>query len=602
MKARIAAILGLVSLVLALLVPASARPAGAQTAYTHDIIVYGGGFGGVAAAANAHKTYFDLTGVNPRVLLINAQNQLGGLGAINGQNFWDWRKWDADKGGTSSFAKVTVNGIQVDIQPQLGSHIKTVVGNTAIKPGTSTVVPQFDQLYATSEMSNWLNTQVSGKTNLSVLQPYDIKTVSRDAASGRINSVTVQKLKRENQAWLFDTSLATATYSAPVFIDASENGRLTRLAGVATSLGRQDRNSDRRQMVATLMFKVRGLRPSTIQSLAQNYDLNKWGYIADSNGTIGFWGGQKELGLAPSAAAGTSLYALGQFNKNNPRFQIKAMNVAEDRASNAAAPANELDRVWWVNTFLVVGVDGNCERKDGCADEGASAYPTDGLKPWSVDYAYAQARARLNTPEFLAAMRAFPGFSGMQLETITAGGIVYPAVGDAMYLRETIHTPLDSAQPISDGNFALTSNEVIYAGGKTLSTSDGDYANYANRIGLGFYWLDSNGYTKSNPGSGNLDADPIAATLTNPVYVPVDAILTAQAPNLITSGYSASISSRAWTMMRVLPNLNVLGDAAGVLAGYARTYQTDPNNFRSNTSWMTNVRNRIKLYGGRVDK
>ena len=54
--------------------------------------------------------------------------------------------------------------------------------------------------------------------------------------------------------------------------------------------------------------------------------------------------------------------------------------------------------------------------------------------------------------------------------------------------------------------------------------------------------------------------------------------------------------------MRVLPNLTMLGDAAGVLAGYARSYQSDPLNFASNASWMTNVRNRIATYGGRVDK
>lgn len=553
------------------MIPQGASRADAQTGYTHDIVIYGAGFGGIAASLNAYDTFLALSGRAPKILLINPQSALGGLGTLNGQNFWDWRLWSAD--GNSS--------------PQWGNHLKFIRGN-----GT-TSAPQFDQFYATDEMASWFAAQISAKSaSITLLQPYDVKTADHDA-SGRITSVAVQQLSRSNQAWIFDTTKPLTNYTAPVFIDASENGRLTRLAGVTTSLGREDRNADKRQMVVSLMFRAKGV------DYTQVIGKTGWGYKVDYNGTVGFYGGGTEINTAATITdPANPLYPLGLFNRTNARYQIKAMNVAEDRYSTTPAPASQLDRVYWFNTLLVVGVDGTCERKDACPDTFTYG---DGSQAWSTDYAFAQARALLSTSGFLNAMKVFPGFSQFQLVTINVGGVLYPSVGESLYVRETVHTP---ANPSGSGanNFALTSDEIINAGSKTADGSD--LPNYANRIGLGFYQMDSNGYTKNNPSTGKLDADanPYGVEPANPSYIPVDAILTSQSPNLIVAGYGMNTSSWGWTMMRVLPNLTMLGDAAGVLAGYALSYTTDPLNFASNSVWMTNVRNRIKTLGGRVDK
>ncbi len=571
MKRRFVTWLSILTLLAVLVLPQSSAPAIAQTTFTHDVIIYGAGFGGIAAALNAYDTILALNNRTPRILLINPQSVLGGLGTINGQNFWDWRLWQSDSNSS----------------PQWGNHLKFIRGN-----GTSSA-PQFDQFYSTDELANWFAAQINAKSSgITLLQPFDVRSVVRNTSTGRITSVTVQQLTRQNQAWLFDSTRPQTTYTAPVFIDASENGRLTRLSGITTTTGRQDRSADRRQMVATLMFRAKGVNYTQIRGLPG------WGHKVDYNGTVGFYGGGQEIAAAVNAAPGTTLHPLGQFNKNNTRYQIKAMNVAEDRASTAPAPASELDRVYWFNTLLIVGVDGTCERKDGCPD--TFTY-SDGSTAWSSDYAFAQARAVLSTPEFINAMRAFPGFANFQLVTITVGGITYPQVGESIYLRETLHTPLNPALS-GTSNYALTQDEIINAGDRF--TNGSDQANYANRIGLGFYQMDSNGYTKTNPASGNMDPDPNPYNRepANPSYVPVDAILTSQSPNLIVAGYTANIGSWGWTMMRVLPNLTVLGDAAGVLAGYAVNYQADPLSFASNATWMTNVRNRIKLLGGRVDK
>ncbi len=569
MQRRFAQFFILCSLMLGLLVPM--HQASAQSSYTHDIIVYGGGFGGIAAALNAQQSYKDLHGgTSGRVLLINAQSVVGGLGTLNGQNFWDWKTW---------------NGAQ----PQAGNHAKFIIGN-----GTSSN-PQFDQFYSTSEMASWLQSQLDAK-GITTLKPYDVKTVSRDS-SGRITSISVQKLKRENQAWVFDTSVSASTYTAPVFIDASENGRLTRLSGITTTTGRESRNSDKRQMVATLMFKAKGINRFQVSS--------EWGVVTDKNGTVGMWGGANQINAANNIniytadPATTPLYWLAYFNKMNSRFQIKAMNIAEDRYSYAASPSSETQREYWINALLVVNVDGKCERKDGCPEMYTDQ---NGDEAWSTDFAFSQAREAIGSNEFKWAMQSFPGFSQFQVMTINVAGTNYPIVGEQLYLRETIHTPSTTVSP-DDNDYAITGYEVNKAG---YSPSTGaDTGNYANRIGLGYYWMDSNGYTKSNPSSGNLDADPIPWSPqhpANPVYIPVEALLTSQAPNLIVAGYSANISPWAWTMMRVLPNLTVMGDAAGVLAAYAVSYATDPINFPAQSGWMTNVRNRIALYGGRVNK
>ncbi|HEU4322469.1 MAG TPA: FAD-dependent oxidoreductase [Roseiflexaceae bacterium] len=569
MKTRLMVLCGLIALVAGLFGPAAPR-ASAQTNYT--IIIYGAGFSGIAAALNAYDGYRGLSGgVNPRILLINNQSALGGLGTVNGQNFMDWNLWQAN--GNSSVHE--------------GSFRKFVNG------GGTTSAPQFDRFYSTGELANWFASQISARSaSITLLQPYDLRSVARDTG-GRITSVTVQKLKRENQAWLFDPAFGQETYTAPVFIDASENGRLTTMAGATVNTGRQDRPSDRRQMVATLMFRARGI------DYTQTVGKPGWSSLTDKNGTVGLVGGNEEINTAATVTdPANPLYPLGLFNRSNTRFQIKGMNVAEDRASTTTAPASQLNRVYWFNTLLIVGVDGLCERKYGCAD--TYTY-SDGSTAWSTDYAFAQARSLLLSTQFRDAMRAFPGFSQFQVETIVVNNTTYASAGESLYIRETVHTPKNLAAALDGTNYGLTIDQMAGAGSTTVNGTD--WLHYDYRVGLGFYNFDSNGYTKNNPSTGKLDNDPKPKPDSpNPSYIPIGALLTSQVPNLILAGYSASVSNWAWTAIRVLPNQAVIGDAAGMLAAYAVNYTADPLAFGSNLTWITNVRNRIKLQGGRVDK
>lgn len=537
--------------VIALTVPLA--PAQAQTAYTHEIIIYGGGFQAVAAALNAQDTYRYLKGgTSARILLINPFSIMGGLGTVNGQNFYDIRNW---------------NGAQV----QRGNHTKFFT--------------QYGQFYSTGQMASYLYNLLSTKGGITVLQPYDVRSVSRNTTTGKINSVNVQKLVRSNATWLFDSAAAQTTYSAPVFIDASDNGRLTRLSGITTTLGRADRDTDQRQMAATLMFKVKNIDLTAIQNA--NTAGQRWYTATDSDGSKAFYGGQDDLD-------NTSKTALQSFNNSSDRYQIKALNAAEDRYSGGSITGQG---EYWVNALLIYGVDGRCEKKDGCAD--TTTYP-DGSVAWSVEKAFAEARAMMVPgSSFTNALKQMTGFANFQYVTINVGGVDYPVVGEALYLRETIHTPT-SASGSGETNYALTAGEVAGAGASSASGSD--LGNYSRRIGLTFYQMDSNGYRKYQSGSTwfpEPDTNPYGAP-TNPAYIPIDTLLTNQAPNLLLAGYSANAGSWAWSQLRVLPNLTVLGDAAGVSAAYAVHSATDPYNFPSTT--ITNIQNRIVVLNGKIDK
>ena len=76
-----------------------------------------------------------------------------------------------------------------------------------------------------------------------------------------------------------------------------------------------------------------------------------------------------------------------------------------------------------------------------------------------------------------------------------------------------------------------------------------------------------------------------SADARNPVYVPYNALTTRYVANLLLPGYAANMCSYAWAKARVAPNLAVLGDAAGVAAGYCAEY----NASSSTKKWPYNL-------------
>lgn len=200
-----------------------------------------------------------------------------------------------------------------------------------------------------------------------------------------------------------------------------------------------------------------------------------------------------------------------QYRKNSATYKIKSYNAASDGPGE-----------YWMNMLIIYDVDGT--------DEDAKAK------------ARRDAMMEIEKPVFLDMIQHTKGFSKAELVYDSVGN---PIVGEILYTRETIHTQNN------DGTFALD---------KRITKGE-DRQYYAHRIGLGYYWFDNNSYTKEEN-----HPLPIAE---KPWYVPYEALQSQSLSNVLIPGYAANIDSMAWTAMRVYPNLDVLGDAAGVATGLA---------------------------------
>lgn len=535
---------------------------------TVDIVVYGGGFAGVAAAAKAAAN----TASNKTIALIvpdpvdhNGNGScLGGIGTIGGQNYFDIR--------TDSKGLVT-KGTFNWWHTKLGQH------------------------YSVDEMAALLKADLAKYgSKIKYYYGYDISSVGWDS---RITSLTVKQIKRNPTTGIVEWESVQHTINGTVFIDASESGRLTRRANFGGTTGRfdfpatyldADEKTDYgkgRQQVATLMFKVTGFDKDYTGDDITILDH------ADTNHVYSAGGGEK--------AYQNKKGKIYQFNeKHGPEgFALKPFNMAQDGPNSSE---------WWVNMLLVFSVDGRAYNRD----KGTYLFPSDMRSDYkTVDDAWVEARNIINSAEFLDTIKEFPGFRNVQI--VKKNG--KPVVGEVMYLRETIHAALSStnrANGTENTNYGLTTNEANGAGAS--GSSGGDSQNYATRIGLNFYWSDINAYKFEDikDANGNYiwfdevfrkvrpDLGLSASSPAHPVYVPYNAITSNYVANLLTPGYAACMSSFAWAECRVLPNQCVLGDAAGVAAAYAITHNKDP--LRLTASDLSQVQTTLRNSGARLEK
>jgi len=179
---------------------------------------------------------------------------------------------------------------------------------------------------------------------------------------------------------------------AEVFIDASEDGRLLGLASSAFTVGRGDwpeeflppeERGKPLQQAATLMFKVRGVKPGFYKDMFFHQEKGVWGA----------YGGRETYGKDPEVVSFN--------NRWGPRgFALKPLNAAQD------GPGSQ---EWWVNCLLIFSVDGRVYGRD--REKGL--LPLDGCR--DVDRAWQEARELLEREEFIAALRRFPGFQEAEI-------------------------------------------------------------------------------------------------------------------------------------------------------------------------------------------
>lgn len=555
------------------------------TAENYDVVIYGGSFAGCAAARTAALAAPDSSIL---VIVPGPSPVLGGIGTAGGQNFFDLRRWQGRLVAAGSFARWS----------------------------------RFGQFYNTGEMAALLRSELERHRNVSILWSHDIEGLQVEPgrskklepnrpAPVRIVSVETREILRGRDGEV-QWGEGRRLVKGKVFVDASEDGRLTRLAGVNVTTGRYDwpfgfvEAGERetkglsRQQAATLMFKVTGVAlPSAFCKIG---DLV---FSRDGRGGWGIAGGKNTFQTNPAVVAFNDLYG--------PRgYAVKPFNAAQDGAGS---------KEWWVNALLVFNVDGRACRRD----ENTLCYPPDKREDYlDVDRALTEAKKFLENPDFLRVLRQFSvtgekgrryGFHDVELVRDSAGK---PVTGEALYLRETIHLVNDAPGRMLPKTgeasqrlpgYALTDGECQGAGKGPQDGADQD--NYSTRIGLAYYAMDINAFSfhdlKQNgdyqwPVTGQLRPDWQAGggEPRHPVYLPYGMLITSEAVNLLVPGYATGASSLAWAEVRVIPNLCVLGDAAGAAAARAVLYDEYPACFgKEQIMWVQEV---LVRHGARLDK
>lgn len=556
---------------------------------TVDIVVYGGTVAGVAAAAKAAG---NLKGIRDKKIALIIPDPvdhngngvcLGGLATVGGQNYFDQRNWSR-------------YGLP-DVHPAQGTYAWWSDNGQK-------------QFYGVEDLANTMKKDLAKYGSMiSYYYGYDITSIGW--ANGKITSVNLQQIKRDTSTGVVVWENTTATVKGTVFIDASDSGRLTRLSNFGGTVGRYDfparfldaseksNPGQGRQQVATLMFKVTGVdtsvteinvdatKPNAMRKVFTVPDASAEYKTADGNGG--------------KYAYKNNTTIINFNNKYGPQgFALKPFNMAQDGENSAE---------WWVNMLLLFNVDGRANNRD----KGTSIFPADMRSDYkTVDDAWVAGRKMLENPEFLSAMRCFPGFQSAQLVMDSDGK---PAVGKILYLRETIHAAQSSsarANGTEDSNYGLHAQDCWRAG--ESSSEKTDKRNYKKRIGLNYYYSDINGYKFEDLKDANgkyiwfdevgqkirSDIGVTDETPKNPVYVPYDALATNFVYNLLIPGYAVGASSFAWAEIRVLPNQCVLGDAAGVAAAYAVKNAKDPLNF-SQTD-IANIQTLLKNSNALLEK
>lgn len=533
-------------------------------ALRQDVVVIGGGFEGCAAARSAAAAAPD-----KKVLLVVTEpvQQLGGIGTVGGQNFTDIRLWKGQVVTQGSF------------------------GGWYAKAG---------QFYNTYRMSQIIKEDLKQFANLTVLYAYDLEYVT--VKNNSITQITLRNIFRKSSgeiAW----GPGVEKVRGQIYIDASVDGRLTRLSGNEVSVGRADwpaellpkeeKETVARQQAATLMFQVKG-----VKTPAKAARIADWEFTRDAKGSWGLAGGKQAFLSDPEVVAFNSKYG--------PRgFAIKPINAAANGKDNDT---------WWVNCLLAFDVDARAHRRD----KGSQRYPNGSLPgQLTTDQAWVEAREFLQNQEFIDVLRQFKiqdpvsgewyGFGDAELVRDKSG---LPVVGDILYIRESAHSPLSGkiGPGTENNNFAIATRETQMA---SPNPTGPDAENYAGRIGLGYYMMDINAFVPEDlRASGSYDW-PVTKHLRpdwqrdggqpkNPVYLPLEALFPVKTANLLVPGYAAGISSFAWAELRVLPNLSVLGDAAGVAAARSLAEKKTPKQFdREDIAW---VQEKLQQLGVRLDK
>ena len=561
----------------------------AEEPETKQIVIYGAGFGGFCAAYQAAKYRNDLKASGEydgdiNIVLINPVPvpKLGGIGTVGGQNYWDY-----------GFQKI--NDKNYDIH---GGTFTDVLATR--ERGVHHFYDRYNNLAMSEKMHDSLE---DVNVDFESYIQHDIVDIEKDGDN--IKSVTVRKIQRNNGVVEY-VGQETTIYG-DVFIDASEDGKLTMLSAPYT-VGRYDYpqsllDIDKKDNVilhpgCTLMILLKATSVSGIDGNIENLEARD---------DIKDCGNQEFTGRRDEKC----IYEFNERHKNSG-FLIKPTNSAKniDQVINANGRTY---KTWWLNSLLFFNVDGTLHERDiqSGLRERSSLYMT-------TDEAWQKAREFIkdNEEEMLSVYRSL-GYENAEfvryseVPEMNDGSHASDDIvcGDILYIRETIHSVIDENSigvGTENTNYAITPNDALYAGGINSGNDmpDSRYRNTSIALAKynpdihpyvfdniiddeGYYcwWMDSFAKIRNWDYVGDLSKTPqhesddaikermannqvCAQDPINTIYMPYSVLINAKAHNLLIPGYAACIPSAAWGEIRVFPNLCSLGDAAGVAAIY----------------------------------
>jgi FAD dependent oxidoreductase len=308
-----------------------------------DLLVYGGTPQGVTAAIAAARQGLKVT-------LIEPSSQLGGV-VVRG---WLATLDDTDDAEHRSL----YGGLYADFYRATGSNRNVDV---------------------------WRTEQVLGRmlrrAGVDVRMNTDLATGAKvlDVRGDELHSVWVSKAFGTLR--LGSRQLGLKHLNAKQFIDATDTADLAARAGAAFTTGREDGGLDRRQMAATLVFRLGGVHwPKVKQALQKAYQQRRDIIGYDERGAYGF--GDLVRGYVADQAP----------------LRLRGLNIARQN-----------DQSLLVNALLIAGVDG-----------------TD---PQSTHQAYLSAAAEAQ--KVVAYLR--------RADPLTFGRVRLMGVAPALYIRESRH-------------------------------------------------------------------------------------------------------------------------------------------------------------------